>query len=352
VLLNCADFNNWQTNGWNGNPYNAARGGPLERPEDFTTDPEARRYLQRRLDYIVNRWGYSPNLLAWEWWNEVNLTPISDDALTPWLQEMTAYVRAGDVNQHLTTNSYAVKYLSPTWSLPELDIIQRHEYADQVNTDDRDLAGRAAFDLRALRDTAPVKPVFLGEFGYGGEDRGGYIEKTGIHLHNGLWATTFVGYAGTGMYWFWDIYIESNSLWHHFRNIERFLRDIDLTRYEPFSPLEITGGAGEGPSAVGLGLRGDDVLVWRRSDAYTVDASAEARRNAGSPAVFVYNPPVVEGRAVILDEMPEGAYLVNWYDPQTGRWMDPVAATTEGGRLTLPIPPFRRDLAARIARGE
>jgi endo-1,4-beta-mannosidase len=222
VLLNCADFNNWQTNGWSNNPYNADRGGPLERPEDFATDPEARRLLQRKLNYIVNRWGYSPNLLAWEWWNEVNLTPIGDEALMPWIQEMTGYLRARDVNRHLVTNSYAIEYLSPTWALPELDIIQRHEYSDQVRTNDRDLAARAALDIRALRESAPVKPVLLGEFGYGGEDRGGNIEKTGIHLHNGLWATTFVGYAGSGMYWFWDIYIGAFNQWHHFRPLQRF----------------------------------------------------------------------------------------------------------------------------------
>src|SRR3990170_5639488 len=223
VLLNCADFNNWQTNGWNGNPYNAARGGPLEHPQDFATDPEARAYLQTRLNYIVNRWGYSPRLLAWEWWNEVNLTPISDEALIPWLQEMTTYLRDRDVNRHLTTNSYAIRDLSPIWELPELDIIQKHEYSDQTGSTDRDLAERAALDFERLSANAPANPLLIGEFGYGGEDRGGTVEKTGIHLHNGLWSTTFVGYAGSGMYWFWDIYIEPNRLWRHFRGLEQFL---------------------------------------------------------------------------------------------------------------------------------
>src|SRR3990172_7698395 len=134
VLLNCADFNDWQTSGWSRNPYNAARGGPLERPEQFVTDSTARALLQRRLNYIVNRWGYSPRLLAWEWWNEVNLAPFSDETLIPWLQEMTAYLRAHDVNDHLITNSYAIRDISPIWALPELDIIQKHEYADQVDT--------------------------------------------------------------------------------------------------------------------------------------------------------------------------------------------------------------------------
>jgi hypothetical protein len=349
VLLNCADFNNWQTNGWNGNPYNAALGGPLERPEQFATDPTARAFLQRRLNYIVNRWGYSPHLLAWEWWNEVNLTPISDEALIPWLQEMTAYLRERDVNRHLVTNSFAISDTSPIWAMPEMEIIQKHEYALQENTPHKDLAERAAADLGTLVGIAPPKPALLGEFGYGDEGYGNDVDRTGIHLHNGIWATTFVGYAGSGMYWFWDVYVEAYRAWHHFRGLQRFLVDVDLSRYQPFSQLEISGPAGELGQAVGLGLRGDeDVLIWLRSDAYTVQAVEAAWQAAGSPATFTYQPPLVEGQVLTLPHMIDGPYTIHWYEPQRGDWLEPAEATAQGDRLTIPIPDFRRDLAARI----
>ena len=348
VLLNCADYNDWQTNGWNGNPYNAARGGPLESPELFVTDPTARALLQRRLNYIVNRWGYSPRLLAWEWWNEVNLAPFTDETLIPWLKEMTAYLRGLDVNQHLLTNSYAIRDLSPIWSLPELDIIQKHEYAHQVDSTDRDLAGRAAADLTRLASSAPAKPILIGEFGYGTECTGFDVDKTGIHLHNGIWATTFVGYAGSGMYWFWDCYVEPYRAWHHFRGLDRFLADVDLTRYQPFSPLEIAGPGGEPGQAVGLGLRGDDLLIWLRSNGYTVQASEAAWQEAGSPRDFAYNPPLIEGQLLVLRDVGDGEYTVHWYDPQSGAWRDPVEATAQGDSLTIPIPDLRRGLAAEI----
>jgi hypothetical protein len=348
VLLNCADYNDWQTHGWGSNPYNAARGGPLARPEDFATDPEARAYLQRRLNYIVNRWGYSPNLLAWEWWNEVNLTPITDEALIPWLQEMTAYLRARDVNDHLTTNSYAIQYLSPTWQLPELDLIQRHEYATQVNSPDRDLAGRAALDFRILAESAPPKPILLGEFGYGVEATPDDLERTGIHLHNGLWSTTFVGYAGSGLYWFWDVYLDAYRQWRHFRPLQQFLADEDLTEFEPFSPLRITGPQGEAAPVDGLGLRGDRILVWMRADAYTVQAYLESRARAGSAGFLYYNTPLLEGLHLTIDSVEDGDYLVEWYDPQTGVWLHSAEATADGGSILLPIPAFRRDLAAKI----
>jgi hypothetical protein len=351
TLLNCADFNNWQTDGWNHNPYNAEQGGPLEQPAEFVSDPTARALLQRRLNYIVNRWGYSPHLLAWEWWNEVDLTPFTDEMLIPWLQEMTAYLRARDVNQHLVTNSYAIRYQSPTWSMPELDIIQKHDYPHQMNTTARDLAERVETDLQRLTTIAPDKPILYGEFGYGNEGYGNEIDKTGIHLHNGIWGTTFGGNAGTGMYWYWDVYVEAYNAWSHFKSLSRFLEDLDLSRYQPFSPLEIHGPYGETGQVFGLGLKGDDILVWLRNADYTVQAVEAAWTAAGSPSNYTYTPPLVSGQVLTLNDMAAGAYTVRWYDPRSTRWMDPVVVTMQGDRLSILIPDFRRDLAARIVQG-
>lgn len=348
VLLNCADFNNWQTNGWNGNPYNSARGGPLRSPDQFVTDPTARTLLQRRLDYIVNRWGYSPHLLAWEWWNEVNLTPFTDETLIPWLQEMSAYLRERDVNRHLMTNSYAIRDISPIWDLPEMEIIQKHEYAHQVDSINKDLADRAAADFTRLAMSAPAKPILLGEFGYGDEGYGNEVDKTGIHLHNGIWATTFAGYAGSGMYWFWDVYVEAYRVWYHFRGLNRFLEGVDLAQYQPFSPLEITTLGGDSSQALGMGLRGEDILIWLRSDAYTVQASEAAQ--SGNQGSSNYLPPTLEGLYLTLNEMDDGEYTVNWYDPQTARWMDMAIVTAQNQSLTIPIPSFRYDLAAKVIR--
>jgi hypothetical protein len=350
VLLNACDFSAWSGCPWPSNPYNAVRGGPLETPDQFATDPEARRFFQRRLSYIVSRWGYSPNLLAWEWWNEVNLSAISDEALIPWLQEMTSYVRTRDVNRHLTTNSYAIRDRSPIWQMPELDIIQKHEYGDQVRSSDRDLAARAAPDLQALQESAPAKPVLLGEFGYAAAAYGDDVEKTGIHLHNGIWATTFAGYAGSGMYWYWDGYIEANRLWSHYRGLQRFLDGVDLTRYRPFGPLEISGPDGEPGPAVGLGLRGDDILIWLRSDAYTVQASVEAQQR-GEASPRLYSPPRLRGLTVTLRDMEAGRYVVRWYNPQSGRWLEEDTLVAQGGALSIPVPEFHRDLAAKIVPG-
>jgi len=231
----------------------------------------------------------------------------------------------------------------------ELLSYQRHEYAHQVDSPIQDLAGQAAAHLARLAASAPPKPIILGEFGHGTEGYGNDVDRSGIHLHNGIWATTFVGYAGSGMPWFWDVYIEAYRVWYHFRGLDRFLIDVDFTHYQPFSPLEIAGTGGGEAQVVGLGLRGDDVLIWLRSDAYTVQATVGAWQSAGSPpGAFVYIPPLVEGQVLTLRDMRDGEYTVQWFDPQNGNWLDTVEVTAQGDRLSIPIPNFRRDLAARI----
>jgi hypothetical protein len=82
---------------------------------------------------------------------------------------------------------------------------------------------------------------------------------------------------------------------------------LDLSRYQSFSPLAISApGVGQ-DQVTGLGLRGDDILVWLRSDAYTVQAAEAASQVPGSPAV--YFPPLVTGQVFTLTE--EMGYI--WY---------------------------------------
>lgn len=348
VLMNCADFNNWQTNGWNRNPYNAALGGPLEQPAMFVKDPTARSLMQRRLNYIINRWGYSPNLLAWEWWNEANLAPFTDQTLTPWYQEMTAFLRGHDANQHLVTTSYAIQDISPIWNLPEIEIIQKHEYAYQTGAEKWDLADRAAADFNRLAESAPTKPILLGEFGYGNEGYDRDLDKSGIHLHNGIWSTTFAGYAGSGLYWYWDVYLERYQAWHHFRGLERFLKDIDLSEYESISPLRVTGANGQTAKAIGMGLRGEDILIWLRSDAYTVQACEGEWKEAGFPALYSCTQPAVTDLILTIQDVESGEYTVAWFDPQRAVWLDPALIKTNRSRLVIPVPDFRQDLAAKV----
>jgi hypothetical protein len=232
--------------------------------------------------------------------------------------------------------------------LPQLDIVQVHEYSEQFSVGDRDPAIRVGQELLALKKILPAKLVLLGEFGYSARNYGEDVEKTGIQLHNGLWTTTFSGYAGSGMYWWWDIYIAENNLWSQYKGLTNFMNGVDLTQYQLFSSQEITDQEGSSGGAIGLGLHGKDTIVWLRSKDYTVDAAIAARGNQQNSSVYV--PPLVEGQSLTLDDMADGRYTVFWYDPQSSEWLEKAELSAVRKTLTIPIPAFRSDLAAKIVR--
>ncbi len=341
VLLNCLDYSTWQGADWSMNLYNQAQGGPLASPEEFATNPQAIYYFEQRLSYIIDRWGYSPNLLAWEWWNEVNLSAISDTLLMPWLKEVTAFLHGRDVNDHLVTNSYAIRDQSPVWQMPEMDIVMKHEYTDQIASPNRDLGDRALADFNRISSAAPVKPVLMGEFGYSTNYEEEISETTGVHLHNGIWATTFAGYAGSGMYWNWDTVLQRYHLWYHFKGLSTFLHGVDLPEYAPFTTLEIKGPDGSAGDAVAMVLKANDLLLWIRNNEYTAQTLLGEHK---------YVPSRLEGQTITLQGIPSGEYTVTWFDTFQAKWMDSETVSTSGKDLVIPIPAFNRDLAAKIVK--
>ncbi|MDH7568465.1 MAG: DUF5060 domain-containing protein [Armatimonadota bacterium] len=219
-----------QHNFWQQYPYNAANGGMLEKPEEFFTHEEARRCFRNRLRYLVARWGYSPHVLSWEFWNEVDIIEryVSGD-VARWHQEMSRYLRNIDPWKHLQTTSYAGTAGDPAVDgLPEMDYVQGHRYGA------RDIAAEFAGWSRRKRE-AYRKPYYMGEFGLDAGGAGGDRDPDGLSLHNGLWATITNGDAGGAMLWWWDSYIHPRDLYYHLAAVANFVRGVDWPR-EGFRP--------------------------------------------------------------------------------------------------------------------
>ncbi len=210
---------------YEGNPYARENGGMLEKPEQFFTDPEARRLFKRRLRYLVARYTYSPNIHCWEFWNEVNIIEkyISEDAV-PWHQEMARYLRQIDPMQHPISTSYAGPGGDDAmWQLPEMEFTQSHQYGA------KDIA--ESVHRWTQRNTNEFgKPFIFGEFGTDSSGPKKEKDPDGIGLHNGIWASTLSGSAGTAMLWWWDNYIDPNDLYYHFQPLSQFVEDVDWTR--------------------------------------------------------------------------------------------------------------------------
>ncbi|MBS1726460.1 MAG: hypothetical protein JST51_07035 [Armatimonadetes bacterium] len=176
---------------WQDNPWNKANGGFLASASDFFTDPEAKRRTKMLLRYLVARYGYSPSIMAWELFNEVQFTDRARDkndweTIGKWHDEMATYIRSIDSAHHLITTSSELD--KPIWR--EMDYMQGHGYPSSV-------AGM----LAGTKNDGP-KPIFFGEIGPSGAGSDKMANMAA--RREGVWAAFFAGHAGAGEYWSWD----------------------------------------------------------------------------------------------------------------------------------------------------
>jgi len=261
----CLQHHGQYTNGpdanWKDNPANVANGGYLQHPEDFFTDPQARKLTRAKYRYIVARWGYSSHLMAYELFNEVqNITEARPhfDRVVSWHREMAAYIRSIDVNHHLVTTSNS----DPGSPLSQigLDIDQIHAYQHNI---------LGYFGARQELE-AGAKPVVVAEFGPDGSDYG-YGGLNELFAHDGLWASLMAPGAGAGGMWYWE-QLSKKGWWPLFDSAGSFTRDATLSDLYPARPLNAmaTGGAADLPITPPLG--------WAKTTAFNV----ELGRDGGS----------------------------------------------------------------------
>ena len=220
---------------WISNPYNAKNGGPCARPEDFWTNAEARRLYRQRLRYLIARWGYSPHLFAWEFWNEVPATASTNR----WVAEMAAYLKKHDPHRHMVSTSYGN---AETWKCPHVDFTMEHMYGQGGNIAD--------FTSMIVNEAHKVswtpKPYLLAEFGIDWQTGDNRWDRrgTGLNMHNGAWASMMSGAAGTSMLWYWDGYVHPFNLYRVLTPVRKFADTVDWTknRFRPLAGIRLEPG--------------------------------------------------------------------------------------------------------------
>jgi hypothetical protein len=194
--------------GWDASSYNMKNGGPCATPADFFTNPEARSQYQDRLRYLVARWGYSPHLAVWEFFNEVDNAMyaqkparIPDEPVMQWHREMSEYLKRIDPASRLVTTSVSHRDVAGLNALPGMDFNQRHIYR---NTDTIPEIIR-----RYTRDTG--KPYVIGEYSYEWDWTKNFNEFSGQmddDFRRGLWLGLFSPTPIMPMSWWWEFFDE------------------------------------------------------------------------------------------------------------------------------------------------
>jgi hypothetical protein len=305
------------------NFYLEEHGGPLESNEDFWTDPEVKRLFSQKIRYSVARWGASPAIGVWEFFNEVKLNPEKVDEILDWHNDLAAQWRAMDPYKRPVATSPVGGYsdLAPFWRLaeaPELDLVQYHSYKFT------DLAmGLSDANLRVVERAD--RPLIVGEFGTskqmrlkegGGTGSDSLVDPTGLHMHNGMWASIMSGAAGA-LPWFISNHIDPGDLYWRYTGLARFAADWNINA-APWRPVE--AGALADVEALGDRRWGEFVLPAREAferrdkELYIIsrDGSTgetapalgflwgiQAHRDLRLPPIFEVDYPV-DGRFVVI----------------------------------------------------
>jgi len=218
---------------WAQNPYNAANGGFLSNPTNFFTDSTARALTKRKLRYAVARWGYSPAIMGWELFNEVQFTDAAGDGnlangqwsiIEAWHNEMATFLRSQDQYHHLITSSSVLN--EPLWD--QTDYYQHHEYPTDLITGLR--------DAQDITSSQPVAPDFAGECG---------INTTPhVGISPPIWAGIMSGQSAAAMPWYWDT-IDPNNDYFLIQAAADFVTQSGLADEDTLtkSSPPVTGGA-------------------------------------------------------------------------------------------------------------
>jgi hypothetical protein len=214
---------NWGGGGniWPRNPYHRNHGGPCVDPNDFFTNPEARKIYQKRLRYLVARYGAENHLVAWQFFNEIDnvygpgLLQAADVA--DWHGEMGRWLKQHDPFGHLVTTSLTGGSDRPEiWTLPEMDFTVYHSYGDTA-------PGRFLAEMARSQMDRYRKPFLVGEFG---AEVFSWSRASDAHMRGfrqALWGTALSGSLGTMASWWWED-IHTDNLYPLYSTFTRLMQ--------------------------------------------------------------------------------------------------------------------------------
>ena len=336
-------FPDW---GWDRNPYNSDNGGPVDDVVSFFSDEQAKTYVKDYLRYAVARWGYSPNLMVWELWNEVDAPDIdwgdnesymsAESDITSWHQEMSEYMKAMDPYHMVTTSFASSSNGYNIFSLSSIDITTFHRYTMYNNSQEGGIYNttESLYRIITQRLLQYGKPVIAGEFAL---SPGGEIQREsdpdGIAFHNQLWSSFMSGSFATAMHWTWGSYIDRYDLYDHYQPLSYFVWGEDFSGLETFSNIQNTHDA-----ITYIGMKTDDRgYLWIK----------DTKNDYANVVLNGYEPESINNVNVTIEHVKQQDYVIMYVDTYTGQIIETINTSVMDSVLTLDIPTFTKDIAVK-----
>jgi hypothetical protein len=297
---------------------------------------QAVKDAQRLLRYAVARWGYSPNLAVWEYFNENNPGLPNDRFYT----ELGQYLEQVDIYHHLRTTS-AWAACPKDWRHPKLDVANLHWYLRPAEGAlFQDEAAAVLDRAKFLRQEAPGKPAFFAEYGITTDNwqRSPYLDQDAdyTHLHNALWASALSGLSGAVLSWWWED-LDKHDGYRHYLALARFMQDVPLTSGQ----LREAKARSDDARWRVVGLQGEhSAYLWL----------ADARATWYRKVVQRETPAEAAGVSFVLEGLAPGTYEALWWDTRKGVGIRTDKVQSLDGALKLEAPRFLGSIACKLRR--
>jgi hypothetical protein len=251
---------------------------------------------------------------------------------------MTQYLEHLDPWDHIRTTHFSTTYSrikSTLVSIPGIDYITCDAYT-----------GRGVVPLivkSADAFAAYGKPGLVTE--YGGTPFAATPARLRADLHGGIWATYMTHTAGTPLLW-WFQFLEADNLYWNFKALAAYHQGEDR-RGKGLIPIASTPRRENEPPGVAfvnghhdlsaLGLRNPQMAyLWVYSRSAMEKMPAEGQE------------PVFENITLQIRGMASSAFRVEVWDTYKGSRIASLELAASDGKLTVPLPKFRNDVALKI----
>ena len=333
----------WMERTWHQNPYNTLNGGMMDTMYGFLTQPEALARQKERFAFMIERWGHSKHILAWELMNEIELWwGASSYEMDKWISEMADFVREHQLKTHgftqLITASSAANMPSGAlgkviYNHPKLDFATTHLYTGPGmnaprNTTDvvTEVALAVNYALWQIEDNRPYTDTESGPI----EMWIGSATFDAEFLHNVSWAHLASGGAGTGMRWpYRSPHVLTTGMLESLARISAFIEAFDFAGFVPEN-LGADLIVPDGHEVVGIGDT-QRKLIW-----LVRDESLQ-----GEPAASVLEMHYIE----------PGSYRLSFWDPWSADWLEKdLAVHFAKPRGSITTPEFLKDITIVLER--
>ena len=225
--------------GWDISNYNIKNGGFAKTPTEFFSLQESRQQYKNKLRYMVARYGYSPAIGAWEFFNEVdnamyNVGPedqIPAEIVTDWHDEMSTYLKSIDPFDHIVTTSVSHRDIPGMNDLPNIDLNQKHIYKNTqaIPATVRDYSAKHK------------KPYVIGESGYEwdwSKNFNDFADEMDGDFKRALWYGLFSPTPVLPMSWWWEFF-ENRGMISYFSKVSQINNMMLEVGKGEFSQIEV-----------------------------------------------------------------------------------------------------------------